>query len=150
MFRSVLQKSCSKSFFSTFRQKHLYQCLFFNKVTGLQPLTLLKRIPQNRCFRVIFANISKKVCFIEYIQKTDSTKFINQKIMRHIPALCYEKLLKMWLENEYSNFQRIKLILFLYTNRKKIITESYKFMISTERKRQKFKGSDLGIRKIMT
>ena len=41
--------------FAKFIGKHLHQCLFFNKVTGLRPATLLKKRLWYRCFPVDFA-----------------------------------------------------------------------------------------------
>ena len=45
--------------FTTFTGKHLCQGLFFNKVAGLNPATLLKKRPWYRCFPVNFAKILK-------------------------------------------------------------------------------------------
>ena len=41
--------------FTKFTAKHLYQSLFFNKVAGLRPVTLLKNRLWHRCFPEIFA-----------------------------------------------------------------------------------------------
>ena len=41
--------------FAKFRGKHLCQGLFFNKVSGLRPATLLKKRLWHRCFAVNFA-----------------------------------------------------------------------------------------------
>ena len=41
--------------FAKFTAKHLCQNLFFNKVAGLRPATLLKKRPWHRCFPVSFA-----------------------------------------------------------------------------------------------
>ena len=41
--------------FTKFAGKHLCQTLFFNKVTGLRPATLLKKILWHRCLPVNFA-----------------------------------------------------------------------------------------------
>ena len=41
--------------FAKFTGKHLCQSLFFNKVAGLRPATLLKKILCHRCFLVNFA-----------------------------------------------------------------------------------------------
>ena len=38
--------------FTKFTEKHLCQSLFFNKVTGLRPATLLKKKLWHRCFPV--------------------------------------------------------------------------------------------------
>ena len=42
--------------FAKFIGKHLCQILFFNKVTGLRPASLLKKRPWHKCFP---ANIAK-------------------------------------------------------------------------------------------
>ena len=42
-------------YFAKFTRKHLCQCLFFNKVSGLRPVTLLKKRLWHRCFPVNFA-----------------------------------------------------------------------------------------------
>ena len=43
--------------FVKFAGKHLCQSLFFNKVAGLSPATLLKKRPWHRCLPVNFAKI---------------------------------------------------------------------------------------------
>ena len=45
--------------FAKFTGKHLCQSLFFNKVTGLRPSTLLKKRLCHRCFPVNFAKFFK-------------------------------------------------------------------------------------------
>ena len=40
--------------FTKFTRKHLRQSLFFNKVAGLRPVTLLKKRLWHRCFSVNF------------------------------------------------------------------------------------------------
>ena len=44
--------------FAKFTGKHLCQSLFFNKVAGLTPATLLRKRLLRRCFPVNFANFS--------------------------------------------------------------------------------------------
>ena len=43
--------------FTKFTGKHLYQTLFFNKVAGLKPATLLKKRLWLKCFPVNFAKV---------------------------------------------------------------------------------------------
>ena len=43
--------------FTKFRRKHLSQGLFFNKVAGLRPATLLKKKLWHRCFPLNFATL---------------------------------------------------------------------------------------------
>ena len=46
--------------FTKFTGKHLCQSLFFNKVAGLRPTTLLKKEPWHWCFSVNFAKFLRK------------------------------------------------------------------------------------------
>ena len=50
-----------------FTEKHLCQSLFFNKVAGLRPPTLLKKRLQHRCFPVNFVNFLRKPFYIEHL-----------------------------------------------------------------------------------
>ena len=50
--------------FAKFTGKHLYQSLFFDKVAGLRPATLLKRRVWHRCFPVNFRKFLKTPFFI--------------------------------------------------------------------------------------
>ena len=52
--RCSLRKGVLRNF-AKFTGKHLRQSLFFNKVAGLGPATLLKRRLWHRCFAVNFA-----------------------------------------------------------------------------------------------
>ena len=47
--------------FAKFARNHLYQSLFFNKVAGLRPATLLKKLLWHRCFPVSFAKFLRTV-----------------------------------------------------------------------------------------
>ena len=49
--------------FTKFIGKHLYQSLFFNKVAGLGPATLLKRRLLHRCFPVNFVKFLRTTFF---------------------------------------------------------------------------------------
>ena len=51
--KDVLEK------FARFIGKHLCSSLFFNKVVGLRPVTLLKKKLQHRCFPMNFAKFLK-------------------------------------------------------------------------------------------
>ena len=53
-WRCSVKKGFLKKF-SNFTGKHLYWSLFFNKIAGLKPVTLFKRL-QYRRFPVKFAN----------------------------------------------------------------------------------------------
>ena len=50
-----------------FTGKHLCQSLFFNKVAGLRPATLLKKRLWHRCFPVNFAIFLRTPFFIEHL-----------------------------------------------------------------------------------
>ena len=50
-----------------FTGKHLCQSLFFNKVAGLRPATLLKKRLWHRCFPVNFTKFLRTTFFIEHV-----------------------------------------------------------------------------------
>ena len=54
--------------FAKFTGKHLCQSLFFIKVAGLRPVTILKKRLWHRCFLVNFANILRTLIFIEHLR----------------------------------------------------------------------------------
>ena len=53
--------------FTKFTGKHLYQSLFFNKVAGLRPPTLLKKRLWQRCFPVRFVKFLRTRFFTEHL-----------------------------------------------------------------------------------
>ena len=55
----VFYKKAALRNFTKFTGKHLCQCLFCDKVTGLTPATLLKKRLWHRCFPVNFAKFLK-------------------------------------------------------------------------------------------
>ena len=59
-------------YFAKFTGKRKYQSLFFNKVPGLRPVTLLKKRLWYRCFPVNFAKISKNTFSREHLWVTAS------------------------------------------------------------------------------
>ena len=66
--RSHPQVFCEKGAlrnFAKFTGKHLCQSLFFNKVAGLRPATLLKRRLWHKCFP---ANFAKFLNFTEHLR----------------------------------------------------------------------------------
>ena len=67
--------------FVKFTGKHLCQNLFFNKVAGLRPATLLKKRLWRRCFLLSceFWNISKNTFFTEHLWATASDLFLIKK-----------------------------------------------------------------------
>ena len=50
-----------------FTGKHLCQSLFFNKVAGLRPATLLKKMLWNRCFPVNFVKFPRTTFLTEHL-----------------------------------------------------------------------------------
>ena len=53
--------------FTKFTGKHLCHRIFFNKVAGFSPATLLKKRPWHRCFPVNFAKFLKTHFCIEHL-----------------------------------------------------------------------------------
>ena len=62
--------------FTKFTGKHRRQSLFFNKVAGLRPVTLLKKRLQRRCFPVNFYEIFKNTYFVEHLGTVASETYI--------------------------------------------------------------------------
>ena len=58
--------------FTKFTGKHLCQSLFFNKVAGLKPATLLKKRLWHRCFPVEFVKFLRISSFTERLCTTAS------------------------------------------------------------------------------
>ena len=58
--------------FTIFKGKHLCQILFFNKVAGLRPATLLKKKLWHRCLPVNFVKILITPILTEHHQTTAS------------------------------------------------------------------------------
>ena len=54
--------------FAKFTGKHLCQRLFFNKVAGLSPATLLKRSHWHRCFPVTFEKFLRTPFFTKHLR----------------------------------------------------------------------------------
>ena len=70
--------------FAKFTGKHLRQSLFFNKVAGLRPATLLKKRLWHRCFPVNFAKFLRTF-FTEYLWTTASFSIIaSEKIKKYL------------------------------------------------------------------
>ena len=74
--KMTIRSSCPEVFcikgvprnFAKFTEKHLCQSLFFNKVAGLRPATLLKKRLWHRCFPVNFAKFLITPIFIEHLR----------------------------------------------------------------------------------
>ena len=76
--------------FARFTGNHLCQSLFFNKVAGLRPATLLKKRLWHRCFPVNFA----KFLITPFLQNTSGRLILNQTL-----RLTKSALLKMTFYN---------------------------------------------------
>ena len=71
-FTEEVVQGCSvkKSFlrnFTKFTGKHLCQSLFFNKVAGIRPVTLLKKRLWHMCFLVNFMKLLKTLFLTEHL-----------------------------------------------------------------------------------
>ena len=75
---SPSEVSCKRAIlrnFAKFTGKHLYQSLFFNKVAGLRPATLLKKRLWHRC-----------KCF-----SADFAKFLRAPLLQNTSGGCFSK-----------------------------------------------------------
>ena len=76
-YRSIQQRCSVEKYvprnFTKFTRKHLCQSLFFNKVAGLKPATLLKKV-LTQVFSCEFCEISKNTFFTEHIWTTYSIR----------------------------------------------------------------------------
>ena len=81
MYRSCHQRCsvrrCILRNFAKFARKHLCQGLFFNKVEGLRPVTLLKKRLWHRCFPVNFVNLLRTT----FLQNTSGGLLLNVKLL---------------------------------------------------------------------
>ena len=74
--RCFVKKGVPKSI-TKFTGKHLCQCLFFNKVAGLIPATLLKKRLWYRCFPVNFVKFLKT----RFLQNISGRLLLNRGII---------------------------------------------------------------------
>ena len=77
--------------FAKFKGKRLCQSLFFNKVTGLRPATLLKKRPWHRCFPVNFARFLRTT----FSQNTSERLFLKTTITLDLLRLDVSSLTKI-------------------------------------------------------
>ena len=63
----VFCKKCVLENSAKFTELHLCQSLFFNKVAGLRPATLLKKRLWDRCFPVNFVKFLRTPFYIEHL-----------------------------------------------------------------------------------
>ena len=73
--------------FAKFLGKHLCQSLFFNKVAGLRPATLLKKRLWLRCFPVNFAKFSKQ----PFLQNTSGLLLVTSEIHMTVASGSFER-----------------------------------------------------------
>ena len=71
-YRSSHQRCFSRKYFlrnfAKFTEKHLRQSLFFSKVAGLRPATLLKKRLWHRCFPINFAKFPRTPFLTEHLR----------------------------------------------------------------------------------
>ena len=116
-FRSS-HKRCSRKKgvlrnFPKFTGKHLCQSLFFNKVAGLRPTTLLKKETLAQVFSCVFCKISENIFFTEHLRKNASVNSlghsaVSTSMQNHITDTIYiiplhlkqQQLLKDFLQRD--------------------------------------------------
>ena len=82
------KKSVLSNFTGKFTGKHLCHSLFFDKVVGLRPATLLKKRLSHRCFPVYFVKFVKTP-FFHRIHPVSASKMIEVNMLSlssHCPA----------------------------------------------------------------
>ena len=67
--------------FAKLTGKHLCQNLFFNKVAGIRPATLLKKRFWHRCFPMNFAKFLGTTFFTEHLWMTASIKLQGRRFI---------------------------------------------------------------------
>ena len=103
LFRSSHQRCSIKKRvlrnFTEFTGKHLCQSLFFKKVLGLSPATLLKKRLRHRCYRVNFVkllrthflqNTSKRLLlFVSFFEDISSLTFLKPRKKTESNSQCF-------------------------------------------------------------
>ena len=79
--------------FAKFLRKHLCRSLFFDKVVGCKPATLLKTL-QHSCFRVNFA-----------LKKETAAQIISSEFCYFSEQLFNSILVNVYFLSKYENFQ---------------------------------------------
>ena len=97
---------CKKGVLENFTGKHLCHSLFFNKVAGLRPVTLLEKRLWHRCFPVSFVKFSKTPFFIDQLRRLLLPIYCfvvsNGFLARSTINFCLE-FLEFLLYNNYLN-----------------------------------------------
>ena len=79
--------------FTKFTGIHPRQSLFFNKVTGLRPATLLKKRLLDRCFPVIFVKFLRTPFYTEHLS-------VAASVIMNKTKYCHAKLLSIYFCNK--------------------------------------------------
>ena len=98
--------------FAKFTGKHLCQSLFFNKVAGFRPATLLKERLRHRCFPVNFVKFLRTPFFIEHlcwllltldhnVIKAGRHLFINKLTSKELRSILFLKNIKKLFSAKY-------------------------------------------------
>ena len=77
--------------FVKFTGKYRRQGLFFNKVAGLRPATLLKKELWHSCIPVNFAKISKSTFSAEHLRATASVLTMSLNKLKHLTKRLLQK-----------------------------------------------------------
>ena len=109
IFRKYSEVFCKKSVlrnFAKFTGKHLRQSLFFDKVAGLRPVTLLKKRLWHSCFPVNFAKFLRTPFFIEHLwYRLLNIIILSKRILKGGVLQELDKILKKLLVvQEYQSF----------------------------------------------
>ena len=80
---TVARRYSKKTFSQNSQKKHLCKSLFFNKDSGLRPVTLLKKRLWHRSFHVIFSKLLLQVCLNVIYQYVNHTNYITGGINLH-------------------------------------------------------------------
>ena len=75
--------------FTKFTGKHLCQSLFFNKVVGPRPATLLKKRLWHRCFPVNFVKFPRTPFFTEHLWTTASEPGRETLLKKRLLYRCF-------------------------------------------------------------
>ena len=108
--------------FVKFTGKHLHQSLFFNRVAGLRPATLLKKRPWRRCFPVNFTkflripfsqNTSGRLLLI-VVFKILSNVHDGDFLRKYSHHTCLKgSYIRLWIVVGFNISQRAPLYLYL-------------------------------------
>ena len=92
-------------YFAKFTGKHLCQRLFFNKVAGLRPATLLKKSLWHRCFPMNFAKFLRTPFYRTPLDDCFCSYFSLVFIIKMFLHCCYVSLVHLIvLDIQHSNY----------------------------------------------